>query len=674
MRKKKVSAYAQKRGTSNIADFAAEKSARSYRVVRTDENDGPALEMYVPLKEKAGGEKAIDISYLLDFPMLWEPFSDAIALRAKRAGNPFVTVDGWCRQLKNGLIAYLAAVAPNASLADITTDLFEGFIVWLRRTENGAAKYKRMSKLHFQMTASSVLKDLQKSDRWKSHLSPELTLRTNYWQGEPDDRDQVPIIPEETYRDIYVACKREITATMAKVRHQRTLMAARLDHPIALQGDVLPPDANHPSGKRNPKAWAQNPYKDMGLCLATLRRRTPGVILSITELKKMQDKMLLRVVEGNEFFGGIPELHYCFYPHVRDLVPFVLMLAIHLDYNPETILKSLQQDFLVRKNEVGSIELVASPSVAARGKKEALDNSGNHEDVGEPNESELELIAMAKKGRSRNTPQVQIRPATDDPDNPASIVRFLKDWTSYIRPLGPPAVRDRLLIAVNEQGDRVVRTLAGTTTAGSDNSWRNALTRFYIDHGLPHVTLNRFRTTGLDITDALFDGDIRAKQAAGNHASPETTYRLYNTDAQKQRGDEFLAQITQLRRRWRETTGVVDARNKPDGADVGAATPGWTCADPFAGPFTPNKLCNSYGSCPVCPHGSIALNDEYACAQAWNLLYAIDEAAGEIAPAAWLERWSPIKKRLVEFWLPSFPSETVAKAKTIRLAKLPPLE
>lgn len=675
MRKeKKVSAYAQKRGPSNIADFAAGKSARSYRVEHIDAPAVPTLKLYVPHEPEPGGEKAVDISYLLAFPMLWEPLSEAIATKAKSGANPLVTVDGWCRQLKNGLIAYLASVAPNASLADITTDLFEAFIVWLRRTENGKVKYKRISRLHFQMTASAVLKHLQKSDRWKTHLPPELSFRTNYWQGEPDDRKQIQIIPEETYREIYVACKREIIETMAKVRQQRALMRARLDDPIARQGDVLSADANHTSGKRNPKAWAENPYKDLGLCLAALRHRTPGVILSFSKLVMMQDKMLLRVIEGKEFFGGIPELHYCFYPYVRDLVPFVLMLAIHLDYNPETLLKSLQRDFFVRRNEVGSEELVASPVIVARGTKKKLESSDTHGDALESNETELELVAVAKKGRSDNAPQKQIRPATDDPDNPASIVRFLEDWTAFIRPLSPPAARGRLLIAVTEQKKRVIRTLAGSTTAGNDSSWRSALARFYKDHSLPNVALNRFRTTGLDITDTLFDGDIRAKQAAANHVSSETTYRLYSTDAQKQRGDEFLAQVTQLRKRWRESAGSVDPRNKPDGSDVGAATPGWTCADPYSGPFMPNKLCSSYGSCPACAHGSIRLDDEYACAQAWNLLYAIDDAAGEIAPAAWLERWSPVKKRLVEFWLPSFPGETVAKAKAIRLAKLPPLE
>lgn len=665
--KKTPSAYSQQRGTTNVTDFVAEKSARSYRVEQSEGSRGKELKLIVPHKESPGGERAVNISYLLAFPMLWEPFSEAVSTKARIAASPLVTVSGTCTHLKNGFIRYLSVAAPNATLGDITTFLFEDFIVWLSRTENGF-KYKKISKQHFQMTISAVLEYLQSSDKWKHQLSPELVLRTNYWRDEHDDRNPVEIIPEETYADIYVACRKEIVSTMEKVRHQRALMQAKMDHPVALQGDIFPAHAYHPSGKFNAKVWRESPYRDLGVCLAALRHRISGVILSITELVEMEDKMLLRALEDDKLFGGIPIIHSCFYPYTRELVPFVLMLAIHLDYNPETLLKSLLRNFVIRKNELGSLELVATPANINLEKKDQLEKADKAQGI------ELEILARAKKGRSNNAEQPQIRPATDDPDNPASIVRFLEEWTSFVRPLVPPMVQDRLFLYVTEQRDRLIRTFAGDQTAGRDKGWQNGLKRFYKDHGLPHTAFNRFRTTGMDVTDALFGGDIRAKQAAGNHATPETTYRTYTTSAAKQRGDEFLGYVRQLQKRWRESKGKVDPRNRPDSADLGAATPGWRCVDPFSGPYTPEKLCANYGSCPVCSHSDIALDDPYACAQAWNLLSAIDDAASEIAPDAWLTRWSPVKKKLVEVWLPRFPASVVEKARTITLAKLPPLE
>lgn len=669
MRKnKKPSPYTQTRGVSNVTDFVAEKAARSYRVELCEDADNNSLKLFVPHVDADGGERAVDISFLLDFPNLREPFSEALSVQGKVAANPLVTVVGRCRNLKNGFVKYLRIVAPDASLSDVTTNLLEGFIVWLRREENGFAKYKKMSKQHFEMAITGILRYLAKSPKWRDHLSPELVIRKNFWKDDPNDRTSTEIIPEETYSDIYLACRDEIAITMAKVRNYRNLMEKQMASAIAMQGDIYPTHAYHPSGKFNAKVWANNPYNDLGLCLASLRHRVPGVILSITQLTKMQDKQLLRVVEGKAPFGSIPSLHFCFYPHPRDLVPFIIMLAIHLDYNPETLLKSRLHNYVIRPNEIGSSEIVASPANINLEKEEKLKTADSTEGI------EKEILARAKKGRANNKAQPQIRPATDDPDNPASIIIFLEEWTSYIRDLAPLAARDRLFLFATDTGRRQIKTFRGTTTAGNDSSLRNALATFYKDHKLPKVALDRFRTTGLDIVDVVFKGDIRAKQAAGNHASPETTYRLYSTAAQKQRGDESLAQISELRVRWRATRGKIDPRSKPSNADVGAATPGWNCLDPYNGPFTPGKLCSSYGSCPACPHGSLAVNDAYSCAQAWNLLDAIDAAAEELAPDAWMTRWAPVRKTLLEFWLPLIPAAVKEEAKKMMLGKLPSLD
>lgn len=669
MRKnKKPSPYTQTRGVSNVTDFVAEKAARSYRVELCEHADTNKLKLFVPHEDADEGELAIDISFLLDFPNLREPFSEALCIQAKVAANPPITVAGRCSQLKSGFLEYLRIVAPDASLTEITTTLFEGFIAWLRREENGLAKYKKISKQHFEMTIRAILRYLAASPKWRDQLSPELAIRKNIWKEDPDDRKSTEIIPEETYSDIYLACRDEIAITMAKVRNYRSLMEKNMANAIAVQGDIYPTHAYHPSGKFDIKVWADNPYTDLGLCLASLRHRVPGIILSITELEKMQDKQLLRVVEDKAPFGGVPSLHSCFYPHARELIPFIIMLAIHLDYNPETLLVSRLHNYVVRTNEIGSSEIVATPANINLEIEEKLKTADTAEGI------EKEILARAKKGRSNKKPQVQIRPATDDPDNPASIVNFLEEWTSYIRDLAPQAARDRLFLFATETGDRYIRTFFGTSTAGNDSSLRNALKAFYKDHKLPRVALDRFRTTGLDIVDVVFKGDIRAKQAAGNHASPETTYRLYSTAAQKQRGDEALAQISELRVRWRATRGTIDPRRKPSNADVGAATPGWNCLDPYSGPFTPGKLCSSYGACPACPHGSLALNDAYSCAQAWNLLDAIDEAAEQLAPDAWMSRWAPVRKTLVEFWLPLIPTSVKDEAKTMMLGKFPSLD
>lgn len=673
MRKKaKQSAYAQLRDKKNIIDFAREKEQRTYRLIDRAENGKPTLKIVMPSVVGAEEEKAIDISYLLGFPNLSEAFSEALLESIKVSKIKYVTADGKCRELKIGFMRYIETVGRNIQLSEITSAMAEEFYNWLNRPEK---TYKLQSKKLLTMTFAMVMDYLLKSPRWSTSLSPNFYIRKNIWGGEPDDRERTKIVSLDDYRGVYQACQREMVATMARVREMRSLMNEKISHPIALRPDSFPEHAyNEMSYKRRGakrSAWKDNPYKDLGLCLAAIRNRTPGVLLSITELTKMQDKLLLNLIEQKKPFGGIPSLYKTYYPYSRDLIPFILMLAIHLDYNLETLLSSKLDDFQIRLNDLNNFELhTGNFSNPTKSETLGIDSKNIQ---GEQNKK-FEFIANPRKNRSNGIRQTQIRPATSDADNPAEIYNFIVEWTSFIRPLVPTNFTDRLFLYATQTGDRRVGGFAGQSTVGNDRNFREGLEKFYLDHSLEPIAFSRFRVTGLDITDMIFGGDIKAKQAAGNHASPDTTYRHYTTDAQEQRGDESLAYIAQNRQRWRESLGKSDPRNKPDGTDHGAATPGWKCADPYSGPFSHGKLCGAYGQCPNCIHASIAKNDPYACAQAWNLLFTVTDAASTIAPDAWLERWAPVKQKLEVFWLPAFANTAFIEAQKLNLRRLPPVE
>jgi len=251
------------------------------------------------------------------------------------------------------------------------------------------------------------------------------------------------------------------------------------------------------------------------------------------------------------------------------------------------------------------------------------------------------------------------------------------EWTDWLRPTAPAAWRDRLFLYVpgGNSPYKTIQGFDGQTNPGGDFNFHNAYKAFFRDHELKHYTFSQFRPTGLDIVDVEFAGDIRARQAAAGHAKAQTTYQRYTTDAQMQRGDEFLAQLSATRERFRMTQGKSDPRRKPDGADLGAATLGWTCADPYASPlYEKDKLCGGYGRCPACPVGSMNLYDCYSAAQAFNLLDAIDKAGETMAPAAWLERYGPPRKALTEFWLPKIPDHVLEQVRQMKLLPLPPLE
>lgn len=342
-------------------------------------------------------------------------------------------------------------------------------------------------------------------------------------------------------------------------------------------------------------------------------------------------------------------------------MPFLIMLAIHLHYNLETLLASKLADFSIRTNEIGRMEIVMS---------------GEDSDLNEVDDGYL--IAEPRKERAFGKRQEQVRPVDNGIDNPATIYLFLLDWCKDIRHLVDVNFRQRLFLFVSNRvkpGEKPRGFAGHGGQCGTDSTFDDAFSKFFRENGLIHYSFRTLRATGLDITDVLFGGDIIAKQSAGNHTDPDTTYKKYSTGGQMERGDEVLAELRIIHQRWRRTRQRIDPRNRPEGSDLGSATPGWRCLDPFTSPRgTKNSLCTDYGQCPVCPHCYVDTNSAYSYAQALNLLAAIDEAASEIAPGAWLQRWAPVKERILEYWLPRFSNTLKNDSKSYQLNPLPPLE
>jgi hypothetical protein len=344
------------------------------------------------------------------------------------------------------------------------------------------------------------------------------------------------------------------------------------------------------------------------------------------------------------------------------------MMAIHLDYNKATLMGSKVSDYRILTGKLGKLEFAASASLIEE--EDAADSP-------EENRDEKLFMGAPVKKRALYRPQERILPAENTPDNPAFLWQFLVEWTDWFRPTVASVWQDRLFLYVlgGTSPNKRMQGFDGHTNPGGDCNFDNAYKAFFRDHGLTYHTFMQFRPTGLDIVDVEFGGDIRAKQAAGAHAKAQTTYQRYTTEAQMQRGDEVLAQLSAARERFRTTQGKSDPRRKPEGADIGAATPGWTCADPYDSPiYEKDKLCGGYGRCPACPLGSINPNDCYSAAQAFNLLDAIDKAVESMAPAAWLERYGPSRKALIEFWFPQIPDHVLEQVRHVKLSPLPPLE
>jgi hypothetical protein len=636
-------------------DAASLDQVRRYRLVRS----AGSIKLMCP-REGEKKEAPVDLSYLLAFPHLAEPFAQAVQEICKSKAFAYATCNKIGRELSTGFLAFLEEKSlHNIRLEQLTTSHIEGFKNWLDRVDKtGLSIYAITTREHLMVHLRQVVQSLKRSEKWTPQLASDLHIRPGMWSDQHRSPEPTPIIHADDYRKIYQACKKEIVEVTGRIKAMRAALQANLNHKAALMPESAE-ETVHAKGSNLP-----NPYNDLGVLLATLHRRYPRQILSHEWLSTLSDRSLASAVHRRT----IRAITACFYPSARDLVPIILMMAIHLEYNKATLMGSKVSDYRIVPGKFGRPELVAGASLI------------EDEDAGDKTEEikggKLFRGAPVKK-RARYRRQERILPVEDAPDNPAFLWRFLVEWTEWFRPTVVPGWQDRLFLYVRGAGspNKKMQGFDGQTNPGDDVNFNRAYKDFFQDHGLTYYTFKQFRPTGLDIVDVEFGGDIRAKQAAGGHATVQTTYQSYTTNAQMQRGDEALAQVSATRERFRKTKGKSDPRRKPEGADIGAATPGWTCADPYDSPlYGKDKLCGGYGRCPACPLGSMNPNDCYSAAQAFNLLDAIDKTVETMAPAAWLERYGLSRKALTESWLPQIPDHVQEQVRQMKLPPLPPLE
>lgn len=597
-------------------DLSAERLRRTARIERSRGDDGrETLTAIFP--NLAGPAQLLNLTAFLDFPNLVEPLADAVLryamgetsngrIRANATRAAFVTC------LATGFLPFLKENGEIAlGLDQIDRALTNRFVRWLNRTGSGKAVLMPGSRAQRLSALSTCVALWRISPRWNSQISTTLHLPNNPWPGRHRQITPTLILDGDAFSAVYRACVEEVVETIKFVERGREAAAAARDR--------------IPAAPRS-----QSDYADRAICLAALDRAYPGVIPKGDAVRKDNSKL----GDAIKTFHNYTDIVDVFYPSPRRLVPFVLLLGIHFCYNLGTALKSQIKDF-TRTSLLG----------------------------------EERIRGAAYKGRSGREQRRNL-PATDDPDNPARLLTFLKRWTERIRPLAPPHLRDRVFLFVPARGlNRGTRVTGYTTPDGvsSNDVWKHNLIAFARDHGLAGFTFRQIRHTVLDLAHELFVGDLRALQALGGQRDPQTILSHYTSDAARRRNNERLAEALELRNRH-VTDKRIDARRACFGEDVGCATPGWRCADPYDSSRTgqtKEKLCAAYGECPACALAQIDFRSATAYARAIQLDERISQAQAAMDPAQWLKKWAPVQERLRQFWLPRFPKAVIREAATL---------
>lgn len=600
---------------------------------RTPYEHAPFMIVYPAVMHK-GGPFVLDLQFLMPLTNIGEAFRDAhLAILGPR---PKVkTAIELSRRLRTGIVKYLLEAQLSAiELASFGSipPLFEK---WLNQSENNKARWKESTRASRYLYVKRLFEQLVADPRWNVSIPQRPRFKSCPWSGHQrkTHSETGKIVDDDLMTRIRLSCIKEIIKTI-----QRRSEIQRIIEEYEIESNSKKGDGFH--------FFARNrEYEKIVIFIHKAILKNPGF-----SHDDFPNEFTYTLSKHNTNFSEITDL---LIPSARILVPFVILMALGLTYNSETIRDVLISDFRIDRE-------IASHLVYFGDKNDFVENE------------RPDIFVNAFKGRSGKRQPVYV-PIDDEPDNPYFIYSFITQWTAEIRKRAYIGVSDKLFIfRGNARSTDGVSSFTGLNSTQNASVWGYQLKRFREEHELEYFNLRMMRPTGLDTTYVAFGGDIRYPAIQGNHAFSQTTSRYYQSDAEIERQYERLGNVHNQRERWRRTNGTIDPRDHPESFDLDCATPGWTCASPYDSPITPKgELCRGYGRCPDCPLGSVDLNSPLSCAYTFGLLEAIDRAQLSLDPMTWLNRWQPVKQQLLEKWLPSFSSRAVERAKEIDIPPMP---
>lgn len=551
----------------------------------------------------------VDLSFLLRFPNLQPMFTEGFLCSG--ANRTPETRQGVSKSLSRYFFTYLDAYWPNTlSPGDLDDELLAGFRGNLLNTPRAHGKALHPSTARHALSAvRSVLVALTQGP-WAdaanciSERVPCIPAGAN--------RKSTPrqVLGMEPLLSILGAAEREVLAIQQRFAKAKVLLVegrARLHDPRR-------------TVKNN-----RDDYRDLATCLAAVDEAYPGVIPNL-EVMISEHPALGRAVQDIHRQGMVSS---SFYPSARDLVPFVLLLTVATVFNADTVLGLDWSNIDFEKDQAGTpaIEIVGMKGRAVRDPVRVFESD----------------VAVSSNLSLRQ------------------ILFNLREITLRIRPALPPEHSDRLFVFVQQvQAKRPKgfgldgREVLGTS---GDGVWKASLKNFIADNSLPPFSLGLLRPTILDLVQFI-DGGLEAARKVGNHGSPVTTWTHYTSDGVQKRYRERIGQVIVLRERWLQTGGAIDPRRLTPWQDKGAATPGFTCLDPFDSRRPnqqPGRLCKDYGGCPSCPMAAAHPGDPLCVGYYTALEAAIYRSQSAMSARTWIERWTLVLADLAALraWIPA---------------------
>jgi len=589
-------------------------------VIRIDNDHRPrSLSFVFKDREYPNGIQTLDGTDLLTVPKLWRVLAEAFVATCGIMSSGRSRLNEM-KNLSFGFVRFVRTLPTPGKLAlgDLSTTFFNGLIGYIgRKKDDGQYVSSASVRVHHLGVVRKLVEWLKSHPVYSKQLPQHCDIRRNPWPKASRQYVPTELLDDDTWQKLYRVLSEETTETMKLVNQKRLAMNV---------------------GKVQLNARGTQHLRLNTLELALAYAKETGADTS--SLKGIKNPRLRRFVTTH----GFRRFVVAFYPTPRSMVPFVYLLAMHTLFNKQQLMD-------LESSEISYEDLLGTKRV----------------------------VFSVPKARSRGRKQRRSFQVSDEPDNPAVLVEFLRDWTADIRPLLRPMHRDRVFaFAVRGRSDQFSPGTFEDNRHGFSHHFVNNAIPFFQKHGLPQIGFRQIRYTGLDLVHSLFGGDLRAVQAIGNQRSPQTITDHYTSAAARRRNDAKLVSAMNLRARYVDSRGVIDPRKEPNHTDKGAATPGWKCLDPYCSPIpgqVEGRLCNAYGRCAVCPLGFLDLKSPYALARLLQFDQELDRARTYLNSQRWVSAWAPVQQKVRQYWLPKFNRKSIlSKAADQPLDDIPELE
>jgi hypothetical protein len=527
------------------------------------------------------GDPDFDVSFLLDLPNVGMVLAEGVRLWTLTLAPRSRSMQR--APLRDGLVAYLRKLKQNCRWDELPGLIQDGFGTFLKAKLGDPDKPLSASTVDDRISAASrIFAALAGLEQYRYIALNCRAALPAYFVGR--DNDSVPrqALSAEQLEKIWSAVSTELIELGARFHEGEQRV---------LRGRAL-------------LAEGQPDYSDFDVTLAALAARY-FLMPEYATLEADWKEIYYFVHPHGRLAPGVMRFAQYLYASPRDLIPFMLLLSIEMFGNAESIVR-LKWSEIQKLSVAGTAQFLFTLD-----KKRAV--ADPEKVVGGWVEPVLDLLAkITQRPRS-----------TVPPEHQDHIFIFATNWGKTRRGKCFFRFHD------NQQDAESLRTY---------------LDQFCERHDLPRFTLSQLRPTGLDQVGAIH-GSLAAFLTAW-HTQFTTTDGSYLQGSAKRAEQESLGHSQQRLARFVSSGGKIDTRRsaRTPYMDKQAATPGFTCADPFDSPRPgqrKGKLCDEYGGCPDCAHAAYNLESPMAVAMYRALRLALVDSQQELSPRAWLDRCKP---------------------------------